>query len=60
MPTAVEPMSFMKRDPKTGIAIRFISAWDQNLSRVTRRFDVMIGLGALYPDNCSVRILSLQ
>jgi hypothetical protein len=60
MPTAVEPLSFMKRDPKTGIAIRFISAWDQNLSRVTRRFDVMIGFGALYADNCSVRVLSLQ
>ena len=60
MPTAVEPLSFMKRDPKTGVAIRFITAWDQNLSRMTRRFDVMIGFGNLYPDNCSVRILSLQ
>ncbi len=60
MPTAVEPLSFMKRDPETGIAIRFVSAWDQNLSRVTRRFDVMLGFGNLYPDNCSVRILSLQ
>lgn len=60
MPSAVEPLSFMKRDPKTGIAIRFVSAWDQNLSRITRRFDVMIGFGALYADNCSVRVLSLQ
>jgi hypothetical protein len=60
MPKAVEPLSFMKRDPKTGIAIRFVSAWDQNLSRITHRFDVMIGLGALYSDNASVRILSLQ
>jgi hypothetical protein len=60
MPTAVEPLSFMKRDPKTGVAVRFVTAWDQNLSRMTRRFDVMIGFGSLYPDNCSVRILSLQ
>ena len=60
MPKAVEPISFMKRDPKTGIAIRMVAAWDQNLSRITYRFDTMLGLGALYPDNCSVRILSLQ
>ena len=60
MPTAVEPLSFMKRDPETGVAIRFVSAWDQNLSRVTRRFDVMIGFGNLYADQCSVRVLSLQ
>lgn len=60
MPTAVEPLSFMKRDPETGVAIRFVTAWDQNLSRMTRRFDVMIGFGALYPDNCSVRVLSQQ
>lgn len=60
MPKAVEPLSFHKRDPKTGISIRLVSAWDQNLSRITHRFDVMIGLGALYADNCSVRVLSLQ
>jgi hypothetical protein len=60
MPTAVEPLSFMKRDPKTGVAIRFVTAWDQNLSRMTRRFDVMIGFGNGYADNCSVRVLSLQ
>lgn len=60
MPSAVEPESFMKRDPKTGVAIRYVKAWDQNLSRMTRRFDVMIGFGALYPDNCAVRVLSLQ
>lgn len=60
MPSAVEPISFMKRDPKTGVAIRFVRAWDQNLSRMTNRFDVMIGFGSLYADNCSVRVLSLQ
>jgi hypothetical protein len=60
MPTAVEPISFMKRDPKTGISIRFIGAWDQNLSRTTYRFDVMLGKGVLRAENCSVRILSLQ
>jgi hypothetical protein len=60
MPSAVEPISFMKRDPKTGVAIRLVGAWDQNLSRITYRFDTMIGYGNLYADNCSVRILSLQ
>ncbi len=60
MPTAVEQLSFMKRDPETGIAIRFVSAWDQERSRITRRFDVMLGYGNLYPDSCSTRILSLQ
>ncbi len=60
MPTAVEPISFMKRDPKTGISIRMIGAWDQRLSRTTYRFDVMIGKGVLRAENCSVRVLSLQ
>jgi hypothetical protein len=60
MPTAVEPESFMKRDPKTGISIRFVKAWDQNLSRMTRRFEYMLGFGNAYADNCSVRVLSLQ
>ncbi len=60
MPEAVESLSFMKRDPKTGIAIRFVKVWDVQTSSMKRRFDVMIGFGALYPDNCSVRVLSLQ
>lgn len=60
MPKNVEPGSFMKHDPKTGIAIRFTRQWSINDSAMKNRFDVMIGLGALYAEQCAVRILSLQ
>jgi len=53
--TSVELVS-QKRDPDSGIAVRFIRAWDQNLSRMTNRFDVQIGLGEFYPDACAVAI----
>jgi hypothetical protein len=60
MPTQVEPGSFMKRDPKTGIAIRFTRQWDISTSSMKNRFDVMLGFGRLYAEHCAVRILSLQ
>jgi hypothetical protein len=46
-----------KRDPETGIAIRFIRAFDPVQSRMINRWDVVYGFGAMYPDNCAVRIL---
>ena len=56
MPKAVE-LSSQTRDPETGIAVRFVRAWDQNESRMTNRFDVLMGFGIGYAENSSVRIL---
>lgn len=57
-PSAVE-WSWVQRDPKTGVAIRFVRAWDQQNSRMTNRFDVILGFGTLYSENAAVRVLSL-
>lgn len=56
MPKAVE-LSSQTRDPETGISVRFVRAWDQNLSRMTNRFDVLMGFGVGYAENAAVRIL---
>lgn len=55
-PEAVEVIS-QKRDPETGIAIRFIRAFDPTQSRMINRWDLVYGFGAMYPDNCCVRVL---
>jgi len=56
VPKAVE-MSTQMRDPKTGIAVRFVRMFDPIQSRMVNRFDVLLGFGSLYPDNCCVRLL---
>jgi len=50
-------VAVQQRDPETGIAIRFIRQFDGTSSKMINRFDALIGFGALYPDECSVRIL---
>lgn len=55
MPKAVE-LASQTRDPKTGISVRFIRAFDPIQSRMVNRFDVLMGFGSLYPDNCAVRV----
>jgi hypothetical protein len=55
-PEAVEVIS-QKRDPKTGIGIRFVRAFDPTQSRMINRWDLVYGFGAMYPDNCCVRML---
>lgn len=56
LPDAVE-MKSQTQDPESGISVRFIRQWDNRTSRMTNRFDVMIGFGNLYQDECSVRML---
>lgn len=56
MPTAVE-MGSQQRDPKTGIAVRFVRMFDPIQSKMVNRFDVLMGFGSLYADQCAVRIL---
>ena len=56
MPKAVE-LASQTRDKETGISVRFIRAFDPIQSRMVNRFDVLMGFGTLYPDNCGVRVL---
>ncbi len=56
MPKAVE-LASQTRDKETGISVRFIRAFDPIQSRMVNRFDVLMGFGNLYPDNCGVRVL---
>jgi hypothetical protein len=55
--SSVELVS-QKRDPDSGLTIRFIREWDGTLSRFINRFDWMIGLGDFYTDACAVVIAS--
>lgn len=57
LPKAVE-MSVQKRDPKTGIAVSFIRAFDPIQRKMVNRFDTLIGFGELYSNACAVRVLS--
>ncbi|HYD54583.1 MAG TPA: P22 phage major capsid protein family protein [Gemmatimonadaceae bacterium] len=57
VPKAVE-LASQTRDPDTGISVRFIRQFDPIQSKMVNRFDVLLGFGNLYPDNCAVRILS--
>lgn len=56
-PKAVEVCS-QKQDPKTGLAVRFVKAWDPVRSMNIHRFDMVIGTGNLYQDNGAVGVLS--
>lgn len=53
--SSVELVS-QKRDPDSGIAIRFIRQFDGQLSRMINRFDCMIGFGTFYNDACCVTV----
>jgi hypothetical protein len=55
-PKAVE-MCKQTRDPDTGLSVRFIKAFDPVQSRMIHRFDVLLGFGNLYNDECAVRVL---
>jgi len=57
LPKAVE-FSSQKRDPQTGITIRLVKAWDVQTSSMKTRFDVLMGFGNAYNDQCAVRVLS--
>jgi hypothetical protein len=57
MPKNTEPGSFQKQDPETGIAIQYIKMFDPVQRKMINRFDVLLGFGRLYSDECSVRIL---
>lgn len=45
-----------KRDPDSGVSIRFVRAWDQRSSKMTNRFDVQTGYGTFFNDSCAVAV----
>lgn len=47
-----------QRDPDTGMAIRFVRAWDPTQSKMINRFDTLGGFGVFFNDNCAVRLLA--
>ena len=55
-PTAAE-VSWLKRDPETGVTVRFVRMFDVDASKMKNRFDCFGGFGNLYNDECAVRIL---
>jgi len=55
-PDAVEEAS-QKMDPKTGLAVRYVHAWDAFHSLNIHRLDSLGGFGSLYQDNCVVGVL---
>lgn len=59
MPKAVEVAKSM-RDPDTGLSISFIRQFDATELRWINRFDVLMGFGRLYAENCAVRVQSLN
>lgn len=54
-PKAVE-MATQHQDPETGLAVRFVKAWDPVRSMQVHRFDMLAGFGSLYQDNGAVCI----
>jgi hypothetical protein len=57
LPTQGAEIAVQKRDPESGIAVRFIRQFDPFQSKMINRFDVLMGFGSLYSDNSAVRIL---
>jgi hypothetical protein len=55
VPKAVERAE-QTEDPDTGMAVRFVRAWDQRESKMTNRFDMCMGFGNLYSDQGAVAI----
>jgi len=57
VPKAAEPGTGHKRDEETGIEIAFIRMMDPVQRKMINRFDVALGNGNLYNDNCAVAVL---
>jgi hypothetical protein len=55
VPKAVERAE-QTEDPDTGMAVRFVRAWDQRESKMTNRFDMCLGFGNLYNDQGAVAV----
>lgn len=56
MPEAAE-ISVQKRDPNSGISVALVQMFDPIERRMVTRFDVLLGFGVLYGENCCVRVL---
>lgn len=58
VPKAAEPGTGHKRDDETGIEIAFVRMFDPVNRKMINRFDMCLGNGNLYNDNCAVALLS--
>ena len=56
IPEAAE-VSWVRQDPETGLAISFLRMMDPKSRTMVNRFDVLMGFGDLYSDECAVRVL---
>lgn len=56
LPKAVE-IAKQQRDDETGMAIRFVRAWQADQSRYVNRFDTLGGYGILYNNNCVIAMV---
>ena len=45
------------RDPETGLSIRFTRQWDIRTAKTYSRWDMCIGFGVLYADECAARVV---
>jgi hypothetical protein len=57
VPKAAEPGTGHMRDEETGIEIAFVRMFDPVQRKMINRFDMVLGNGNLYNDNCGVAIL---
>ena len=55
VPKAAE-VGVMKRDPETGIAVAFVRMFDPIQRKMVNRFDILLGFGNYYSDNCAVAL----
>lgn len=53
--SSVELVS-QKRDPASGLSVRFIRQFDGKASKMINRFDVMLGMGDFFTDACAVAV----
>lgn len=51
---------FIQRDPKTGLSFFYGKQFDLKTMSTASRLQMLMGFGALYPDNCAVRVASLR
>jgi len=56
LPKACE-LSSQTQDPDSGISVAFVRMFDPIQRKMVNRFDVLMGFGVLYGDNCAVRVL---
>jgi hypothetical protein len=55
-PKAVE-MATTTKDEQTGASVSFVRQWDIDARKNKNRYDMCVGFGNLYPDECAVAVV---